>query len=189
MSKKNKNKNSSSHKTVQQAKDMFNVKENLKKLRSGTGKEGYETNSDIYSNKTNDKYYSTSQEDDFSSYSTTSTADRFDKINDKFSSDISGLKDAFSDHKEKISERLSEKLDKSELKYWIGGIISGIILIGSIIYALSYQEIITDTKDLKENKNEINRRIDKMEYRTDQLEKTVPKSSLPKAGAESDKKN
>lgn len=189
MSKKNKNKNSSSHKTVQQAKDVFNVKENLNKLRSGTGKEGYETESDIYSKKTNDKYYSTRQQDDFASYSTTSTADRFEKINDKFSSDISGLKDAFSEHKEKVSERLSEKLDKSELKYWVGGIIAGIILVGGIIYSLSYQEIVTDTKDLKENKNEINRRLDKTEFRIDQLEKTVPNSTLPKAGADSVKKH
>ena len=167
---------------------MFNVKENLNKLRSGTGKEGYETDGDIYSKKNNDEYYSTRQQDDLSNYSTTSTADRFDKINDKFSSDISGLKDAFSDHKEKVSERLSEKLDRSELKYWMGGIIAGIMLLGSIIYALSYQEIISDTEDLKENKNEINRRLDKTDFRIDQLEKTVPNSTLPKAGADSSKK-
>lgn len=189
MSKKNKNKNSSSHKPVQQPKDVFNVKENLKKLRSGTGKEAYNTESDIFGGKTSDKYYSTRQQDDFANYSTTSTADRFEKINDKFSSDISGLKDAFTEHKEKTSERLNDKLDKSELKYWIGGIIAGIILVGGIIYTLSYQEIVTDTKDLKESKNEINRRLDKTDFRIEQLEKTVPNSTLPKAGVDSTKKH
>ncbi len=189
MSKKNRNKNSSSQKTVQQPKDVFNVKENLKKLRSGTGKEAYETESDVYSKKTNDKYYSTRQQDDFSSYSTTSTSDRFEKINDKFSSDISGLKDAFSEHKEKTTERFNDKLDKSELKYWVGGIIGGIVLIGSLIYSLSYQDVVSDTKDLKKNKNEVDRRLDKTDFRIEQLEKNMPNSTFPKAGADSVKKH
>lgn len=185
MSKKNKNKNPSSHKNVQQSKDVFNVKENLKKLRSGTGKEAYETESDIYNNKTSDQYYSTRQQDDFTNYSTTVTTDRFEKLNDKFSSDITGLKDAIFEHKEKTIERLNDKLDKNEFKYWIGGLIAGIILAGGMIYTLSYQEIVSDTKDLKENKNEINRQLDKTDFRINQLEKLLPNRNLPNTGADS----
>ena len=176
MSKRDKNKHSSSQKLVPQKKDIYNVKENLKKLRSGTGKENYETNSDVFNKNTNDKYYSTTNQDDLSGYSTTLTTDRFEKINDKFSSDISDLKEVISEHKEKVTEKLSEKLDKNDLKYWLSGVIAGILLIGSIIYALSYQNIISDIKDLKENKNETTRKIDKIDFRLEQVEKTKENS-------------
>jgi hypothetical protein len=182
--KKNKNNNSSSQKTGQQNKDVFNVKENLKKLRSGTGKEGYETESDIHKSQTTDRYYGTSHREDEGgySYSSTSTIDRFDKINDKFNSDISVLKDSFSDHKEKVIENLNNKVDKTDLKWWITGIIGGIILIGSIIYTLSYQDIISDVKDLKENKNNIDKTLINVDNRLNQIEKTLPNSTLPKTG-------
>ncbi|MBL1181630.1 MAG: hypothetical protein HND27_11040 [Bacteroidetes bacterium] len=189
MSKKNKNNNSSSQKPVQQNKDVFNVKENLKKLRSGTGKEGYETESDIHKSKTTDRYYGTSHREDVGGYSSTSTIDRFDKINDKFNSDFSVLKDSFSDHKEKVIEKLNDKVDKSDLKWWITGIIGGIVLIGSIIYTLSYQDIIGDVKDLKENKNNVDKTLINVDNRLNQIEKTVPNSTLPKAGADSVKKH
>jgi hypothetical protein len=77
---------------------VFNVKENLKKLRSGTGKEGYETESYIHKNNSTDRYYGTNHSEDIGGFSSTSTIDRFDKINDKFTSDFSVLKDSFSDH-------------------------------------------------------------------------------------------
>lgn len=189
MGKKDKNHYSSSQKTVQQNKDVFNVKENLKKLRSGTGKEGYETESDIHKNKSTDRYYGTSHQEDISSYSSTSTIDRFDKINDKFSSDFSDLKDSFSDHKEKVLEKLGDKIDKSDLRWWISGIIGGIILIGGIIYTLSYQDIISDVKDLKENKNNVDKTLNNVDNRLNQIEKTVPNSTLPKAGVDSLKKH
>lgn len=173
MSRKNRSKGSSSQKTVLVKKDVYDVKENLKKLRSGTGKESYSTESDIFNDKTADKYYSTRHQDDASMYSTTSTADRFEKINDKFSSDISILKDAFTSHKEKISEKLNDKVDKSEFKYWIGGAVGLVLLIGGIIYTLSYQGIVTDTKDLKENQIKINRHLDKVDFKLEQIEKEV----------------
>jgi hypothetical protein len=110
-------------------------------------------------------------------YSTTTTADRFERINDKFSSDISVLKDVITDHKEKITEKLIEKVDKTEFRYWISGAVGLIFLIGGIIYTLSYQEIITDTKDLKENQNEINRHIDKIDFKIEQIEKKVENKS------------
>lgn len=173
MSKKNRNKGSSTQNTVLVKKDIYDVKENLKKLRSGTGKEGYSTESDLFSDKTADKYYSTRHQDDVSIYSTTSTADRFEKINDKFSSDISVLKDVITDHKEKVTEKLNEKLDKSELKYWIGGIAAAITIIGSLIYTLSYQDIVSDTKNIKERQNEINRHLDKVDFKLEQIENEV----------------
>lgn len=165
------------------------MKENLKKLRSGTGKEGYETESDIHKSKSTDRYYGTNHREDVGSYSSTSTIDRFDKINDKFTSDFSVLKDSFSDHKEKITEKLNEKVDKSELKFWIGGIISGVIVISGIVYTLSYQEIISDVKDLKENKNTVKETLINVDNRLNQIEKTVPNSALLKAGADSLKKH
>lgn len=171
MSRKNKNKSSSTQKNVPVNSNIYDVKENLKKLRSGTGKEGYSTEIDPFSSQTTDKYYSTRHQDDVSMYSTTSTADRFEKINDKFSSDISVLKDVISDYKEKFTEKLNEKVDKSDLKYWIGGAISLILLIGTIIYTLSYQDIVSDNKFLKENQIEINRHLDKVDFKIEQIER------------------
>jgi hypothetical protein len=172
MGAKDKKSNSSSQKTGSQAKDTFNVKDNLRKLRSGTGKEGYETESDVYKTKSTDRYYGSGYNEDLGGYSSTSTIDRFEKINDKFNSDISVLKDNFSDHKEKTLEKLNDKLDKSELKYWIGGIIGGIIIVSGIVYTLSYQEIITDVKNLKENKNTVKEGLNDVDNRLQQLEKS-----------------
>lgn len=185
MTMKNKNNISSSQKSVPQKKDVFNVKENLKKLRSGTGKEGYETEIDIYKSKSTDRYYGTNHREDVGGYSSTSTIDRFDKINDKFTSDFSVLKDSFSEHKEKITEKLNEKLDKSELRFWIGGIIGGITLISGIVYTLSYQEIISDVKGLKENKSTIKEMLINIDNRLNQVEKTLPNNTLPKAESDS----
>lgn len=189
MGKKNKNNSSSSQKTVRQNKDMFNVKENLKKLRSGTGKDGYETESVIHKSKSTDTYYGTSHREDNSAYSSTSTIDRFDKINDKFNSDFSVLKDSISEHKEKVIEKLNDKVDKSELQWWIKGIIGGIVLIGGIIYTLSYQNIIGDINDLKENKNNVDKILINVDNRLNQIEKTVPNCTLPIAGADNLKKD
>ncbi len=178
MSRKNKRSTSSSHDTVQSKKDLFDVKENLKKLRSGTGKEGYETISDPQSRNVNDQYYSTRHQDDISNYSTTSTADRFEKIHDKFSSDLSILKDVISSHKEVINEKLNSKVDKDELKYWVGGAVGLVILIAGLIYTLSYQDVLADTKSLKENKNETNRRLDKVELKMEYFEKNEKSNTL-----------
>lgn len=177
MSKKEKKDNSSPKPALQQ-KDMFNVKENLKKLRSGTGKEGYETDSNIYKEKSDDSYYGTTHKEDVGRYSSTSTTDRFEKINDKFNSDISLLKDNFSDHKEKVFEKINDKVSSDELKYWIGGIITGILLVGSIIYVLSYQDVISDIKDLKENKNNVKNNIEKIETRTEEVESNIDKFGI-----------
>lgn len=173
MSRKNRNIGSSTRKNVPIKKDIYDVKENLKKLKSGTGKEGYSTESTPFNDKSVNDYYSTRHQDDNSIYSTTTTADRFERINDKFSSDISVLKDVITDHKEKITEKLNEKIDKTEFRYWISGAVGLIFLIGTIIYNLSYQGILTDTKDLKENQNEINRHLDKVDYKIEQIEKKV----------------
>lgn len=187
MSKKNKNKNSSSHKAEHNQENVFNVKENLKKLRHGKGDDPYKTESDIIGNKKNNKYTSTGNFYDFSSFPATSTEDRFEKINDKFSSDISGLKNQLLEHREKNIANLNEKFDKKDFKWWLGGIIGGIIFVGGLIYNLSYQNIVSDVNELKDNKIEFNRRIDKSEFRIEQLEKIVPNSILPNTKIDSSK--
>lgn len=189
MSKKNKSKNPSSQKSVQQGKDMFNVKENLRRLRSGTGKEGYETESAIYKSRGTDRYYGTSHKEDVGSYSSTSTIDRFEKISDKFDSEFSVLRDRFSDHKEKVIEELNEKVEKSDLKWWIGGIFGGIVILGSLIYTLSYQYIIGDVKELKEDRNSIEKTLINVDNRLDRIEKNTPHSNPPNAGLDSVKKH
>lgn len=178
MSKKNKKNNSSLQKPLQQNKDMFDVKENLKKLRSGSGKENYETESDIQSSKSSDRYYGTNHKEVDTGYSSTSTTDRFDKINDKLNSDFSILKDNFSEHKEKIIEKLSEKVDKSELKWWISGLLGGVILISGVIYTLSYQGIIGDVKNLQESKNNIDKTIIHVDNRLNIIEKNMSNNSI-----------
>lgn len=159
MQRKN-NKKNSSHKPVSAVKDTFNVKENLQKLRSGNGKESYETEINFQGDKHNrNNYYGTNQREDFDGYSSMSTVDRFEKINDKFNSDITSLKENIFDYKEVISEKLHDKLDKIDLKWWISGIIGGLIFVGGIIYTFSYQEIIQDIKKLNENSIIINEKL------------------------------
>jgi hypothetical protein len=170
---KGKSKYSTSPNRVQQ-RDMYDVKENLNKLKSGSGNERYETNIDVSNNKTTDPYYSNNQPDDFSNYSTNSTAHRLDKINDKLTSDFSGLKDAFIDHKDLVIDRLNTKVDKDEFKYWIGGIITAIIILAGLIYTLSYSGVISDIKDLNRSNNSIERRVDKIEYKLEHIESEKP---------------
>lgn len=153
-------------------KDTFNVKENLQKLRSGNGKESYETEINFQGNKQNrNNYYGTNQKEDFDGYSSMSTIDRFEKINDKFNTDISNLKENIFSHKELISEKLHNKVDKSDFKWWISGIIGGLIFVGGIIYTFSYQEVIQDLKKLNENSIIVNDRIMIIDNKVNESEK------------------
>lgn len=171
MQRKN-NKKNSSHKPVSTVKDTFNVKENLQKLRSGNGKESYETEINFQGSKHNsNNYYGTNQREDFDGYSSMSTIDRFEKINDKVNTDISNLKENIFDHKELISEKLHNKLERNDLKWWISGIIGGLIFVGGIIYTFSYQEVIQDVKKLNENSIIVNEKIIIIDNKINQSEK------------------
>jgi hypothetical protein len=177
---KKRNKNNVSSFQHPNNKDIYNVKENLKKLRSGTGKEGYETESDIFNGKSSNEYYGSNHQDDFSKYSTTTTADRFEKINDKFSSDISGIKDVIFQHKETVTEKFNLKLDKTEFRYWIGGIIGAAVILATFFYTLSYQVTVSDVKEIKVNMNEVNRRQDKFEIKQDLIDENLNSSTYSK---------
>lgn len=175
MSKKNKQKSSSSQQNVDLPKDTFNVKENLKKIKSGTNKERYETDTQINNAKNEeDGYYASDFQSKNSEFISTSTSDRFEKINDKFSSDFSTLKDTIHEHKEKVSEKLSEKVSVQELRYWIAGLIGGVGIMAGIIYTLSYQVIICDIKEIKEEQKGFRSDIDKINFKIENEEKTMP---------------
>jgi hypothetical protein len=165
-----KNKNNSSS---NQKKDNFDVKENLRKLRSGTGKGNNLTESDLFKGKTYNKNNSYIYQDESLINSMTSSADKFETIKDKFGSEISNLKDTIYNQKLNTNEKIYEKVDKSEFRWWIGGAVGSIIFIGSIIYTFSYQEILTDTKNLKEKQYEFNRNFDKVNTRLDLLENGI----------------
>ena len=187
MRKKNKTNNSSSHKTVSKNKDDFNVKENLRKLRSGPGKEGEKTSSDIYKTEYSDRYYGTSQREELGSYFTTSTTDRFEQIKDKFNSDVSSLNKNFSEHQKNVFNELNKKIDKTEFGWLVGGAATVLVVIGTLVYTLSYQDLIVDVKDLKENRNEINLKLNDFENKLQQKEKDIH-SILPKELNDSIKK-
>jgi len=49
----------------------------------------------------------------------------------------------------KIEDIQKEKLDKNDFKWWIGGVIFVVLLLCSVIYSLSYSQVLKDIEGLK----------------------------------------
>lgn len=133
--------------------NQYDVRENLKKLRSGNGTEPYHTNSQ-FDDKEQDNYYSSTgnQAIDF----ITKSHDRFDKMKDSVNSEISGIKDNIFSFKESTNNQLSSKLDISKFNWWLFGLISGFVtVIGTLwtlFFNLSYDDVTKSVKELNETK-------------------------------------
>ena len=88
--------------------------------------------------------------------------------------DLHALNDAFHQHKEKVDDGLSKKLDKSEFGVVIGSIISAFMILVGVVYCLSYSDIRADVKELKGKSDATEKRLDKMDFRIDTLSKSRP---------------
>ncbi len=190
--KKNRNLNSPQSNTPK--KDIFDVKENLKKLRSGT--DNYSTKSETFQNENSNilnlsSEASSNQMTGNSSYA----SDKVDVLRDRIAMDISLIRQNLDDHKDKTNQRfdggiselrkeisaqsdkydekISTLLSKEWFKYIIGGIVTVTLLIGGIIYSLSYQNIVTDVNDLKTKQSEIEKKVEKISEK-----KTIEKDNL-----------
>lgn len=163
MSRRNKKNRSPNKVTHPTRRDIYNVKENLNKLKSGTGREAYSTESDPLHIHQDASRPNTNQSHYTSSSLTASTVDKLDHLNDRLSSDISTLKDSFSDYKDTLNDKLDLKVNKVDFYRIIGIIVSSVMVLASIIYTLSYQGLIETTKELQNQQNQLNRRLDKFE--------------------------
>jgi hypothetical protein len=151
----NKNKNIPSDKGTKE----FNVKENLKKLSLGSGKD-YQQTPDVTIKKESNRIVSTSPSENYNIPAI--TYEKFENINNRMNDGFLSMNKDFTNYKDKIEEKISAKIDSSDFYKWISGIIGAVILIGGIIYTLSYQEIIGDIKEIKKAQPELKNKIDSL---------------------------
>ncbi len=164
-------------------KDIFDVKENLKKLRSGT--DNYSTKSEAFQNeKLNNQNLSSEASSNQMTGNSSYYSDKVDVLRDRIDTDISIIRQNLDNHKEKTNQRfddglselrkeitaqseryetkISTLLSKEWFKYIIGALVGVTILIAGIIYSLSYQNVILDINDLKRDQNRIEKVIEKI---------------------------
>lgn len=111
--------------------------------------------------------------------------DRYDRLEDKFSSfsdknenDHTNLRKELERKIEKVSDNIKDELkelhqsvEKKLSKQWYVWTIIGLVTIVSIIWALSYQEIVKTPNEVKEQKY----KIDNLE---DELKQMLPKDTI-----------
>lgn len=200
MGKGNKNKPSrdSSQKNVQQ-KDIFDVKENLKKLRSGT--DTYSTKEPSFESL-GKQHLSSEASTNLITGSQSYTSDKVDVLRDRIAMDLSIITQKLDDHKDKTNERFSGEIsqlqkeiagqaDKFDTKIssfvtkeWFGGAIAVILVIAGIIYTLSYSNVLSDVEKLKTNQEETDRKVEKIsierEYDNHVMTDTLQKNQKEK---------
>lgn len=186
---KNIKKNTNTPKSVAQKNDELDVKQNLKKLRSGNGNSGF-TNEQYVSKKNDGRFYNSSEHDAPINHTLTSTNhtekvdasildlhknlnEHKEKINDKIGSLSSDVNKNISENIDKIESKLEGKLDKS--LFFMA--ISVLVVIALIIYNLSYSELLKDVGSIKENKNNVSSTKDNVAIPVPigQKENVVPK--------------
>jgi len=178
-----KNQNTSSPKVNNPIKDIFDVKENLKKLRSGS--DNYSTKSEAFQNeKLNNQNLSSEASSNQMTGNSSYSSDKVDVLRDRIATDISLIRQNLDDHKDKTNQRfdgglselrkeitaqsdkydekISTLLSKEWFKYIISALVGVTILIAGIIYSLSYQNVIIDVNDLKRDQIRIEKVIEKI---------------------------
>lgn len=193
-----KKQNPTTHQKPSSNKDTFDVKENLKKLRSGS--DNYSTDFNAYSNESIAQNLS-SETESVSITGSPMYSDKVDLLRDRVASDLSMIRQNLDDHKDKINERFngdiaqlrseintqSEKFDNKisglVSEKWLAAIIGVVILIAGIIYTLSYSGIISDVKEIKINQIETEIRLDKVSDKIESLntEKNIVPETESKA--------
>lgn len=184
-------------------KDIFDVRENLKKLRSGS--DTYSTEAPSYDDSDNKKHLSSEATTNQITGSQSYTSDKVDVLRDRLAVDLSNITQKLDDHKEKTNERFSGEIsslrieisaqsEKLENKFssfvtkeWFGGVIAATILIVGIIYTLSYSNVLSDIEKLKTKQDETEEKIDKVSIKIEYGEKKVIVDSISNNKVKKDK--
>jgi len=165
LSKKKKKKNIS----VEDLHEMFDVKKNLKKLKKHSGFE-MKTESNIEYNEYDNIFEETSTNETQTYIPKTNSASinnlelelGLEKLRSEFKDSNTSIEKGFTD---KVSQIEKSKLDKSDFKWWIGGVITAALLISGLIYSLSYSRVLEDIDGLEERQEEIKLDIKNLENR------------------------
>lgn len=200
MKKNNKNKaRDLSPKNVPQ-KDIFDVRENLKKLRSGS--DNYSTKEPSFDENENRRHLSSEASTNQITGSQSYASDKVDVLRDRLAIDLSIITQKLDDHKEKTNERFSGEIsnlrneitsqsDKFEnkissfvTKEWFGGVIAVTLLIAGIIYTLSYSNVLSDIEKLKIKQEETEKKVEKVSTKLDYSDENDSVDSLSKKNIE-----
>lgn len=161
--------------------DSYDVKSNLKKLNTGNGRDSHSSTNYDYlgSDKSEGNKYSNETET-FSQGFQTTAFDKFENLNNKINTDISGVKDLLNGAKEKIDAKISSEIskvksdcegklnEKVDNKYFYGAV-TILVVITTLIGALSYFPLISDFKSLEDKNDVIMDSINKMNIRIEKL--------------------
>lgn len=194
MKKNNKNKPKEfSQQTVPQ-KDIFDVRENLKKLRSGS--DNYSTEEPTFEENNKKQHLSSETTTNQITGSLSYSSDKVDVLRDRLAIDLSNITQKLDDHKEKTNERFSGEISnlRSEIsnqsdkfdtkisafvtKEWFAGVIAVTILIAGIIYTLSYSNVLSDIQNLKTKQEETEKKVEKISIKIEYEEEKVKADSI-----------
>lgn len=148
---------------VKEIQDMFDVKRNLKKLKKHSG---FETQTESnFENNEYDNFFdeATTRETQVSIPNTKSIGSNSLELELGLEKLRSELKDSDKSIEQNFTNKFHEverlKLDKSDFRWWIGGVIAAALLISGLVYSLSYSKILEDIDDIEEKQEEMNLNI------------------------------
>lgn len=178
MKKNNKNKQQDFSQKFVPQKDIFDVRENLKKLRSGS--DNYSTEEPTFEENNKKQHLSSEATTNQITGSQSYSSDKIDVLRDRLAIDLSNITQKLDDHKDKTNERFSGEISnlKNEIsiqsdkfdtkisafvtKEWFAGVIAATILIAGIIYTLSYSNVLSDIQNLKTKQEETEKKVEKI---------------------------
>jgi len=145
--------------------DDYDLKSSLKRLNQRKELEGGSTNSEFESNEYSRNINSSS----FESYSGETTGlflqindsinSRYDKLKDDISCVSDKIGDSISELRDEIDNKLDKKVNEKHFNGLFYGAVSVLVVIATLIYLLSYTDLIKDSKenrsDLDKNKQEL----------------------------------
>lgn len=144
--------------------DIYDVRKNLNKLRQGKPSfNSIQTETDNFKNQSynqplNSERNVSPYSESYGSSFNEALYNKYDNLKDSFNSELGAIKDSISVQGTDIRKELNDKfltLNDSKVShaffyYIIGGLITFIIILSTVIYNLSYTELINDNKKNKE---------------------------------------